>query len=149
MINSKKLLKVKIGGEVGLTRAAELGEEEAVPGGEVVGGEGAVAVAHDVSGGNEEAVTGAVDDEAERSVVGQVNVVFDQGGLVEEVTGGVVVGDGNLADAAAHEGDEEAAVEMVPLGALAEPSGGVVVVHVGGWGGELEGDEVSDGDGGE
>lgn len=131
-----------------LTRAAELGEEEAVPGGEVVGGEGAVAVAHDVSGGDEEAVPGAVDDEAERSVVGQVNV-FDQGGLLENGAGGVIEGDGNLADAAANEGDEEAAVEIVPLGALAEPAGGVVVVDVGGGGGELERDEVGDGYGGE
>lgn len=134
-------------GRVRLTWAAELGEEEAVPRGEVVGGEGAVAVAHDVSGGDEEAVPGAVDDESERSVFGQVNVVFDQGELLENGAWLVIVGDGNLADAAVDEGDEESAVEIVPLGALAEPAVAVVVVDVGGGGGQLQGDEIRHGDG--
>jgi len=36
-------------------------------------------------------------------------------------------------------------VEIVPLGALAEPAGAVVAVDVGRGVGELEGDEVGDG----
>ena len=43
------------------------------------------------------------------------------------------------------ERDEESTVEIVPLGALTEPAGAVVVVHVGWWRGELERDEVGDG----
>lgn len=61
----------------------------------------------------------------------------------------MVDGDGDLKDAAGEGGDEEAVVEGVPLGALAEPAGTVVEEDVGGGMGELEGDEVGDGDGGD
>ena len=39
-------------------------------------------------------------------------------------------------------------MRVVPLGALSQPVGTVVEVHVAGWGRELEGYEVSEWDGG-
>lgn len=74
-------------------------------------------------------------------------MVFDQGDLLENGAWLVILGDGNLADAAVNEGDEESTVEIVPLGALAEPAVAVVVVDVGGGGGQLQGDEIGHGDG--
>lgn len=120
-----------------LTWATELGEKDPLPRGQVVGGQRTVPVSLDVGSGDQEAIPGAVDDESQRSISSQVNV-FDHGHFLQNFVI-FVLGHGNLADAAAQERDEEATVQIVPLGALSEPAGAVVVVHVGGGFGQLQG----------
>ncbi|GMN73289.1 hypothetical protein TIFTF001_054846, partial [Ficus carica] len=97
-----------------LTWAAELGEEQSRPRGQIVGEQGAVRVPEDIGGDEEEAIPGRVDDEAKGGVAGQVNLV-DQRDFVQDRVRRVVDGDGDLKDAAGEGGDEEAVVEGVPL----------------------------------
>lgn len=129
-----------------LTRAAEFCQEQPLPRRQVVGRHAGVSVPDQVGDGHEDPVTGAVDGKAEGGVPSQVGIPDDDG-LVKDGVGGVGLRDGDGPDAALEEGDEEAAVGCVPLGALAEEAGAVVVEDVGGGRGDLEGYYVGDGDG--
>ena len=136
----------KKGGNDRVTGPGELGEEQTLPRGQIIRQQSAEAVPDDVSGDDEEAIPGRVEDDPERGVAGEVSA-GDQGDLLEDGLRRVVRRHGDLRDAAGEGGDEEAAAEWVPLGALAEPAGAVVEVHVAGRGGEFEGYEVSQWDG--
>lgn len=144
------LFMIFIMGNAELTGTAELGEEQARPRGQIIGHQSAVTVGDDVGGDDEEAIPGRVDDESEGGIAGQLSL-FDERDFFENSGRRVVVvvGDGDLRDAAGEGGDEESAAVWVPLGALEEPAGAVVEEDVGGRFGELLRDEIGDGDGGD
>lgn len=121
-----------------------MGEKQALPRGQIIGGQSIVPVSYDIGDGNQAPVPRPVDEEAEGRISGQVSVL-DERDLLEDGIGGVLFRDRDLSHTTLEGGDEESMVEIVPLGALAEPAGAVVAVDVGRGVGELEGDEVGDG----
>lgn len=59
----------------------------------------------------------------------------------------MIIGDGDLADAAVHEPNQESAAVIVPFGAFPQEAGAVVEIDMGGGLSELERDEKCDGNG--
>lgn len=105
-------------------------EKQALPRGQIIGGQRIVPVPKDIGDGHQAPVPRPVNEEPEGRISGQVNVL-DERDLLEDGLGGVVVRDRDLAHTTLEKGDEESTVEIVPLGALSEPAGAVIVVHVG------------------
>lgn len=129
------------------TWATKFGKKEAFPRGQIVGRQPTIPIAQNVSVAHERPIPWSVDDEAEGGVTGQVSVL-DHGDFLQlGGPGRVVVGDGNYAHTSVKKGNNEAGVEVVPLGALPHPSGAVVLVDVCCWLGSLQAYQIADGDG--
>ena len=121
--------------------------EEEIPRGQIVSGDGAVLVSLHIGDRHQQAIPGAVNYDSERRVIPEGGISDDRNLLQN---GGVSVSvEGDHADASLEVGDDEAAVEMVPLGALTEPRFAGVGVDVSSAVGRLGVDDVGEGDGGE
>lgn len=116
------------------TWAAEFRKEYSLPRGQIIRGQSTITVPENIGDGHEDTVTTPVNSEPKRRIPGQVNLLDDHRFLEDRSGGAVVVveGDGNLAHAAVEKGDEESTALIVPLGALAEPPGAVVLDNMGG-----------------
>lgn len=114
---------------------------------EIIRCKSAVLVGKQIGENHKQSISGAVNNNPKRSIPLQVSIL-DDGNFLKNGLRRVIIGDGNLANAAAaHESDQETAAEIVPFGTLPKVTGAVVVIDMGRGVSELEGDEECDGNG--
>lgn len=114
---------------------------------EIIRCKAAVLVGKQIGEDHKQPISGAVNNNPKRSIPLQLSI-FDNGNFLKNGIRRVIIGYGNLSDAAAgHESDQETATETVPFGAFPQVTGAVVVIDMGRGVSELEGDEECDGNG--
>lgn len=119
--------------------------KQPIPRGQIVSSQRTVLVPEHIGDGHQQPIPRPVNHDSERRVLPEAGTAYHRS-LIQNAT---VRLQRNHSDAAFEEGDDEAVVEIVPLGALAEPPFAVVGVDVSRAIRGLGVDDVSYGDGGE